>query len=217
MKIQRVPLNVSDLPAFSEEKRAKDAANRAPGVHLSDIIKYVMVRGYGRKYGDRSQVDVGGATKMDVGFMWEDIFVEGMRKRLLKGTEAMRGTEIHLDRIAMNPDLIVPDERRIEEVKWTKRSLRKFKAAPEAHFPDWIMQMQGYLQGCRKSLGLDIHVARLVPLFVCGDYSFKPPDGDTTLYVCDFTFEDWELDENWSMMLTNKAAMLAEIEGGTWR
>lgn len=215
MIVTRVPLTLEDLPGFTVAKCLADAASRAPGVHLSHIIKYIMVRGYGKNYGSRD-VDAASAIHMDLGFMWEDIFCDGLRTRMLKSKEGVQGTEIICDEIAMNPDMIVPAENRIEEYKWTKRSLRKFKEAPETHFADWCMQMQGYIVGCQRTLGLDIRTARLVPLFVNGDYTWKPPDGDTTMYVCDFEWEQWELDENWTMMLTNKVAMESEIKGGTW-
>ncbi len=38
-------------------------------------------------------------------------------------------------------------------------------------------------------------------LFVMGDYSYKPPDGDEQIIRWDFEFTQVELDRNWNMLV----------------
>ena len=96
--------------------------------------------------------------------------------------------------VAYSPDwLFYEDDLVLGEFKRTKYSMRG--APTDKKFQKWICQMQAY---CYH---LDTTVARLFVLFIMGDYSYKPPDGDEQIKAWEFTFTKRELADNWNLLV----------------
>jgi hypothetical protein len=222
MIVTPVPFDLGRLPGFREDR----AAHRSVGDHVSEIIAYIMVRGgYSDKYRP-GEWDQSGILKAQLGFLWEKILetaVKDMFVESAEGTNPIRQVELKHDDIYMTLDCAILDATppRIEEYKLTKKSLAKFKA--DVRMNDltrssfaWVLQMAAYLAGATAVYGIKVRHARLVPIYLNGDYTWKPPHGDTTPYPVNIEFADTEIEEYWGMLRSNRDAMRREKAAGTW-
>lgn len=223
MKIEPVLFDLGKLPAFAPGH----SAGRSSGAHVSEIIAYVMVRGgYSDKYRP-GEWDQSGMVKAQLGFLWEHLIeqvVKDMFAVSCEGENPIRQIELKHDDIYGTPDCVVLDgvERpRIEEYKFTKKSLRKFLA--DVKLQDlttssyaWVLQIAAYMEMVTAAYQVKVRDCRLLPLFVNGDYSWKPPHGDTTPYPVNITLTDDEVAEYWGMIKSNRDALDREKAAGTW-
>jgi len=145
---------------------------------------------------------------MAIGMAWEDWISQQYPEMLY------HIGELELDGIAGSPDGITmfPDlpaykglgEACVEEIKLTWKSGRQPIEDPK--FWMWLCQIKAY---CKM---LPCLCARLHVTFVRADYS-KGPDAPACLYrVYCLQFSQAELDQNWDMLLREKA--LQENEKG---
>lgn len=79
------------------------------------------------------------------------------------------------------------------EFKATKMSISK--GIDHKKFDKWYVQMKAY------GKPLQMRYWRLMVLFVLGDWSWKPPHGDTELRAWDIEFTQKELNDNWAVLM----------------
>ena len=168
---------------------------RSPGLHVSHIIKDIMVDLYPKRF-KRNEEEIPWAL-MEMGFVWEEVISLGLVKRFFVDDVIFQPGEIELDMNGttcyMTPDGYHVKDDCVEEYKFTKASARKDIDDP--FFMHWVMQTQAYC------LGMGCLMSRFRILFVNGDYKEKR---DPLVRVWNVSFTPRELDENWDM-LTNHA------------
>jgi len=181
---------------------------RSVGVHLSDIIKFMRVRGMGEKLDGKGNQDL-----MTMGFIFEKTIETAMRDYFaMQRPIVIPQNETLLDGIYMTPDATNVEDGYQEEYKFTKKTLKKAleKEDFERHFWFWLVQVAS---ACH-AMGTDL--ARIIACFVMGDWSWKPPNGDTAFRCFDLRFEPWELTNNWDLVKQARDEMLDAEEEGTW-
>lgn len=184
-------------------------AQRAPGIHLSTIIKDMRITA-GIERGQRGKSFTDGEQYMvfEQGFLWErlvkeyiespenrqiewDYFVKGGLSQLTadsienSGGHLMRPGECCLDGIYMNPDAVNLKLWHMEE--WKATALRKANFNIEKHRPEWLWQIQAYCKFYHMNRGI----------FRIWHYGEMPTPDPTQLVV---DFSDEELDKNWSII-----------------
>lgn len=180
-----------------------DLIVRAPGCHVSDITKAMMVRLDPKRYG-KDQQDEDSKNWQEAGFLWEDILGGAFASRALVDSKIQgsrwRPGEVSLDGITGSPDSCecgVQDDDPpvvIGEYKATWKSCRGIDLPTpgagliDTKFLGYVLQMQAYC----KMVGTTR--ARLYILFVNGDYDRYVPQ--LRCYQIDFT--ERELNEQWS-------------------
>ncbi len=196
-------MQVFDLPFEIEVVTAdlkRMGEGRAPGLHLGQIIR-VMQEEAGRNLGDieGEQKNV----RIYAGFLWEEA-MEWAFKRAMGATRPVerqcQGFE--LDGIHVSPDGICLDCPRMEEYKFTWKSLRHFREQDEFEklYWHWLVQIKGYLW----VLGLT--ECDLFVFFANGDYSYQPGAGPQVVRRR-LSFELGELERNWQNILKVKERM----------
>lgn len=163
---------------------------RSPGIHLSDVIKYMRLTIAKEKIRE-----TGSDNWAMLGFAFENVVEDALVRYFgkAKGREVVSQSECCVDGIFITPDGYDLSDGSYEEYKATWRSLKKLD---DFHkwFWHWEVQLKGncYAAGTNK--------ARLVMFFVMGDYSFRPPEGGPQLRCREYEFTDEELEENWEMV-----------------
>lgn len=192
---------------------------RSEGLHWSQVTGALAEMERGRPYKEIKGEQEG--VRMALGFILET-FIEhafkvwmsaSRRRRVVTQTELSVPTPggpifMTLDGIDYDSD---PDGPVVEEYKATWRSMRKLGSTGwsdmqdlsdqdlatvrdglEAEFWEWLVRIKGYCRavGTRK--------ARLVVLFVNGDYSWRPGHGPQ-IRQFDLEFTEQEIQENWVM------------------
>ena len=129
--------------------------DRAPGLHLSDIIKTMQFE-RDKKFNPDKPLDM---MLLEQGHTWEEVLAHALQRRWLHANPDYAGHRpdpMQIDGIWMSPDWFVPDDAitgggpRCEEWKATKTSQNKVL---EDHQWYWLVQLQGYLYGLSKQLG----------------------------------------------------------------
>lgn len=158
---------------------------RSPGVHVSQIVKSIMQILAPKRFDPASGLNW---EKIAAGWAWEEVLGDGFCK--LNQDVIQQFGELELDGISGTPDGYNPNENALEEYKATWASARR--DITDDLFYHWLLQTQAYL----KMAGLDTVIFRV--FFVCGDYThpFAPCWRSWRL-----TFEQSELDANWSVLL----------------
>lgn len=156
--------------------------NRSPGLHLSTIIKSVMMVLEPDRF--TGPLDV---PRVETGCAFEDLLAESLARRI----GWSKPGEFVKDGVIGSPDGLDADAWRVDEVKCTWVSDKDGLDHPK--LSHWMLQVKGY---CHM---LATTQARMYVLFVNGDY--KPPR--PVLRVWDLTFTDRELADNWTMLLTH--------------
>jgi hypothetical protein len=164
---------------------------RTAGLHVSTIYRSICEELDPKRF--RRDGDMPW-NRFEVGFTFERILEIAFASRL---PHIFRPGEILCDGILLTPDGVDASGPYLvlEEYKFTWMSSRD--APDSAKFWHWRIQMMAYCYA------LGILRARLRALFVNGDYK---GDRSPEYRVWDFTFEQWELDENWAMLRSHAIA-----------
>lgn len=182
---------------------------RPKGLHLGTIIKAIReVRG-GKPFPKDWQ---DGAT-MYAGFLWEHALQLAFKALQLVRPYSL--TQLRLERDGIHGTLdgvdFTDDENVVlEEFKLTWRSQQTL-AAPglglsesfAASFPDWLIQVQGYLAMLSFYLDKPVTSVRFYIFFTLGSYSKQEKPGPR-IRVVELRFSEQEIAENWQMILNVK-------------
>lgn len=203
-------MNITLLDDFTIESMclARSGEDRTPGLHLSDVIKAIMLDIDPKTYGSTAPMDM---NRIEPGFTFEVLMEEAFARR---DTTIVRVGEVELDGVIMSPDGLDPgDPPTLLETKLTWKSSRTTPRPCTLHkaslnpppgcrfcvhefgvkFLPWMIQMQSYA----KALNINHGVLRA--LFVNDDYD---PAGTPAMYSWHFAWEQAELDRNWQLILT---------------
>ena len=169
---------------LEEEFPFTTSEGRSEGVHLSDIIKSIMVTLYGKDYD--KEIDDLTRLRFEQGFLWEVAL-----SRAFGAKGATRPSEINQDGVAMSPDGIGDYEGTpvVEEYKCTTKSSNHDISDQIA----WMMQVKGYCH----AMGYETAIFRI--LFINGDYKDRNPH--YRVYRLDFS--RLELQENWDAIINH--------------
>jgi hypothetical protein len=193
--------------------------DRAPGLHLSHIIKRMKEEAGEKVTGVEGEQEW---LRAQIGFLWE-IALEIAWKRYVQVCDFQqlpfhRGVKdsqltLQLDGIHMTPDALDIEEEALEESKLTWRSMRKWVEDPVNNFAFWHVQTMGYLKGINELR----KQARMPPIlkvryfvFWCGgDYSHKPGRGPQPT-AGEMRVAEEEIEQNWRTILRYKAVLEKE-------
>lgn len=181
---------------FSTNGRKR--THRSTGVHVSEILKYIVKELNMLKSIDQDDLDEA-PLRMFLGMGWEYIIVS-----LIDGLVWQPG-ELIRDGIAGSPDgrrmiRVGPLMRQcITEMKFTKKSSRNFDITELKH-RWWIWQMMSYL--AMEASKQDLMYGEFHICFARGDYSqFLQPE-EYHQYLIEF--DRVELEKHWAMVLKYK-------------
>lgn len=197
----------------------KSRGLRAGGVHMSDLYNSLFKALEPKRYNSDTPMN---PLHLEMGLAWEDMLEDGLKDRLMEvaGEDISRPGEFRTDGgVSFNPDLLIyaDDEPvRLGEIKLTWMSSRDMPTevtnALPPKFRKWEVQMMAY---CYH---LDLHLARLYSFHVNGEYAWMrkktasnaraivaqtDTPGGPQLRAFDIVYEQWELDENWQMLLNH--------------
>jgi hypothetical protein len=197
MKITPVPHGLEDILGGN----APDFV-RTPGLHMSDLYGSLY------KYLEPDRYDTGTSIdplRAELGFSLEGMLEDALKKRLTADS-GRPGEFVEPEYgIIYSPDMIIFNgHTRLGEMKLTWMSSREVPREPSNGFPPkfdkYFTQMKLY---CRC---LETPYARLMALFVNGDYSYRKTKGATAgpeLLAWDITFTRRELDDEWAMVINH--------------
>ena len=176
-----------------DPSRSPSAAERHPGLHVSDIIR--DIENTTTKVGKRPPVARLSPEELkrmgsyvEVGWMWERVIRNAMCATYYAVVARYESLgEIELDGIYGNPDWFDVIDFAVEELKATYRSSRR---PIDADFWSWFVQVKAY---CKMT---ETRLARLRVFFVNGDYRQSGPQ----FKLWRLEFEQAELDKNWDML-----------------
>lgn len=164
-----------------------DTEKRKEGIHVSSVIKSLQESsGLGYKGKGFSDMEL----TAEIGLLWEDILSKVMKEKY-----AIRPPQIQLDGIWMSIDGISPDPKGefplvVVEYKATWQSTNR---SPIDNFY-YMSQVKSY---CKA---LETLVAIMHIFYIMGDYKGSGP-----IYrVARIKFSQYELDQNWNMILKHK-------------
>lgn len=167
-----------------------DEEPRAKGLHLGAVIKSLQESsGLGYKGAGFSDMEL----TAEIGLLWEQVLSKVMGEKY-----AMRPPQIQSDGIWMSPDGIGPDPLEevplvVEEYKATWQSTKR---SPLDNFY-YMCQVKSY---CRI-MGTKIAIMHI--FYIMGDYRGSGP-----IYrVARIKFTEYELEQNWNMILRHKEEM----------
>ncbi len=186
---------------------------RTPGLHMSEIYNSLYAEMYPDKYAKGSFSDPSCQTKMSLGTSFEEVLEPALAQRLLGNRPGEFVTQhdarcVHTRSAVKVGDPVCPcgagviyspdylffnGHMTLGEFKCTWYSIRQ--GITDKKFDKWFTQMKAY---CYH---LQCNHARLYVLFVNGDYSWKPPDGEPHPERFEIRFSDDELLKNWNMLL----------------
>jgi len=179
----------------------EDADEREDGLHLGHVVKSLMDNsGLGYKGEGFSDMEL----TAEIGLLWERALSKIMREKY-----APRPPQLLIDGIWMSPDGVSTNDPLgslsvgldpdgevplvVEEYKATWRSTNK---SPVDNFY-YMCQVKSY---CR-AVGTTVVVMHIFHLM--GDYKGSGP----VYRVARITFTEWELEQNWEMIIKHKEAM----------
>lgn len=215
MKVERIE-NDPDLILYDT------GGERAPGLHLSDIIKKEMFR-RDRKFNPDNPLDM---MTLEVGHTWEEVLAHALHRRELKGgpKAGYRPEQFQYAGVWMSPDWLNPgnEEFPLEEWKATKASKRKdLLDDPDPKHWYWFPQFMGYAKGVSERLGIPVRGCIVRVWYINGDYTYESKNGEHTMlrdYVkYRVSFSQQEVDDNWRklMSMARRDGLLKEEEP-TW-
>ncbi len=229
MLVKHTPFNIHMVDGEGREM----GEGRSPGLHWSTVVNRLIEIEKGKP-----QTGIPGEqefVRMALGFVLEG-FIEDSFKRWMAASagnerQVVTQTELGMDGVLMTLDGIdySSDPPVVEEYKATWKSMNKLGSrgwSPEAwnqlhptfndndlmliadglyaEFWGWLVRIMGY---CRA---VGTTQARLIVLFVNGDYSYKPGHGPQ-MRRFDLTFTPEEIEDNWVM--GRRMAAILEKEG----
>jgi hypothetical protein len=183
----------------------KSGLPRAPGLHLTAVIKSLMNKlGHG-KTAPGWEMNV----CADIGFLWEDALAWAYRDKRMGCTchgitgDIFRPPPMQIDGIWMSPDGVGPDIEGGEpwanhEYKCTWRSVNK---SPLDDFY-WSTQFQSYARG----LGTRVTIVHV--MYLLGDYKGSGPLHRVWRIVWDTDY----MEQTWGMILREKEVMTDETK-----
>ena len=188
---------------------------RTPGLHLSTILRHLVIRTGIEKWGNDSLDEIidlhtlnpslllpGQLTRLILGYMWE----EWCFRNVLKNSLSHFG-EFFLDDIIGTPDAINPGELLlVHECKATFKSSKR--GVPNV----WVYQGAAYIMMVAKTMGYPLKDCRLVvhPFYVKGDYRGIDPQ-----YIPqEIQMEPAEVIGIWNAILEEKEIMKKEEKEG---
>lgn len=180
MKASVTTFDLSQLILSPEQLQA-----RTDGVHVSAIVKQLSNAVEGKQQGDFTEEQLNSFAVL--GRLWEAQLSEA----LFKEPRYIRPGEVECDGIIGSPDCVDTEDWTLQEFKVTWQSLNDFEGKPK--FRDYLWQIKSY---CYM---LGMCNARLIVLFVCGDW--RPPVPRAFDWRLKFTTQ--ELMEHWHMMQAN--------------
>jgi hypothetical protein len=169
-----------------------NSESRSSGLHLGQVVNRYRELVEGNKRRSDPDEDSTKHLHFEKGFLWEDVFSSLWGNRMAGMVDSDRWVqqEFVQDGIYMTPDVVYPMDGFLDEYKATTRASYKFDALEE-HFAPWLIQIKGYLRAAGMKR------ARLIVLFLCGDY--RPPFPQVRAKELEFT--NRELEENWDLVL----------------
>lgn len=178
-------------------------------LHQSEVLDHIERSLYGeRVYGDND-------LYAQTGFMWERM----VGKVLAEYCSVEIGDLIEVGELSVDDILLTPD--RFDAVNGIVYEFKGWWwSMKHCVLPDGTANVAGILdkhwravaQTMNYCRALGTTLARLVPLWMNGDYSRKPPMGGPQTRVIEFEFTEDELDAHWQMMLVN-AEDLRRVRG----
>lgn len=182
---------------------------RTPGLHLSDILKRVMIERDPERFGNPLEL-----MRLEIGFTWEQIIETALANRLPMLT---RIGEIEEDGILMTPDAYEPGEGVLEEWKATWKTCsdkQNEKIFEDAWY--WFMQAKAYARrvGTRR--------IRVRVFYVNGDYGKgqykdgKRPPLLPQVWRYEVECTQRELDDNWRAILSYKKKFGLTADSPKW-
>lgn len=203
MKFTPIPLV---LPSVLDDADS----DRNPGLHISDVIKHLLMQIDPKKYGKPEEADT--RILWELGLAWEVVALSrAFWKRILKRTfpkisfkqvqllcDGIWGTCDMISLDAENPFGFGPDVDVITESKLTRYSMAHHPQH-SINFWGWRVQIMAYcyMWGIRHAL--------LPVCFLNGDY--KPKQIVPRAWA--IKFKQSELVENWNMILQARDEILA--------
>jgi len=158
------------------------------GLHLSDIIKYILIKVDPKRFG---RMDIDRATQLRwlAGFCWEDIFSKALYKQL-HPKRPRKQKAILFRGVWMTPDFLhtAGSRKTIEETKFTWSSSNRGITDP--FYRHYLWQVMGYC------LAHETHRARLDVFYAMGDYRGSGPQAKSY----EFRFSTSDLIRNWRMI-----------------
>jgi hypothetical protein len=177
---------VTPLPELKLEQ--VNPISRPEGLHVSDIIKSILVELDPKVYGQPMNME-----KIAVGLSFEELLGQMFRPG---SPYAFRPEPVRLDGVWCSPDSIEPTGPLLEEFKLTWYSSSKQVPFDPVYW-SWLVQIKAYC----KAFGMQN--ARLVVLHINGNY--KPPK-PLPPQSYGLTFDQHEIDLNWHMLLQHAYA-----------
>ena len=170
--------------------------DRAPGLHLSDILKRVIFE-RDKTFNPASPIE---AMVLERGFTWEFILERALAARHQR--PGARPAQIQEDGVWLSPDW-VSDEGVHEEWKATKKSTRWNFLEKNWY---WMPQAQAYLRALLRRNLVQDSFTRFRVWHINGNYSYRAKTSDFHLlddyWRYDVAFTARELDENWQQLLS---------------
>ena len=120
LSIRRIALEFTDLACRTPIIRPDAPLSRAPGLHQSDVLKWIAVNKVGKmKYGERLETDY--PWRMALGNMWEEFYFS------LRPDYVWQPGEKVVDGVAVNADGVgtwdATDEAALIDTKCTERKV----------------------------------------------------------------------------------------------
>jgi len=190
------PLDV-DFPAELRRYQREQAKGRSRGRHLSEIIKYLMVRIEPDRFKNTDIEQVNPLT-LEMGFVWEDVLSKVMAERIMR-LRGLQQTEIEFDGIFMTIDGYLRKTKRIVEVKTTRMSAAH-PISSGRWFRHWHYQTKGYC------MGMGVREAEIWPVFLNGSYE-QHRFGEMVCKPVVVEYTQREVDDNWEMILRTRDRM----------
>ena len=184
-------LAIQEIPAqdLIRAQLAKRTPYRTPGVHISDLITDLVLRVPSlAKSIDSDQETL--ESMFFMGLVWEDVVGD---------YTGWKPVPLEREGILLSVDYLDPVNGRIDECKFTWKSLWKFDIRDQWR---WMTQVKGYCYGW------GVRKARVWCCHINGDY--RPPSPRVIAYDLEFT--DQELGENWEMLVRHAGLMERERE-----
>lgn len=193
MKFTPIPLV---LPSVLDDADS----DRNPGLHVSGVVKHLLMQMDPKKYGSDPNDDV--RVLWEMGLAWEEIALSrAFWERIMRRTypdASFTQVQAQKDNIWGTCDMIaLGDETVVTESKLTQISA--INEIDSIKFWSWHVQMKAYchMWGARRAV---------IPVcFLFGDYRPKR----ILPRAWDVTFTKTELAENWNMILQARDEILA--------
>jgi hypothetical protein len=217
---QHVKISLQDINGWDVPRPAVRQA-RSAGLHVSEIIRDVAIRGgllkvekvrVGKRVETWVEDELDGSLLV-LGLAWE-AWMAGLRKDMV-----WQPAEQQVDGVYMNLDGLTVDSGAadngaavvVEEFKATRKSSEvKGEARNVAGEWMWIAQIKSYCRAVQTTR------ARLHVLYVNGNYRFSEEGGKPTYMRYELEFTEQELEDSWAVLMRAARRMMVErLDGQT--